>query len=186
MTTYALGTTYCVALYCALLIRPQIVFDEQGNVGYARTGTLGLGTPAASMGGAFTMTNAETIYDLEGLSGQMGGSISMVGLDVFGSDVGGINEVVGCTIELSPVSGTIFAAEGHIEAALTDIVPIHESDYVERAYEEFASFVKRTVGSGTIGYAENTVVNKSVLQDGKVEWFKDYRNIGRMTECGLK
>ena len=161
MTTYALGTTYCVGFVLRVTYTSQIVFDEQGNVGYARTGTLGLGTPAASMGGAFTMTNAETIYDLEGLSGQMGGSISMVGLDVFGSDVGGINEVVGCTIELSPVSGTIFAAEGHIEAALTDIVPIHESDYVERAYEEFASFVKRTVGSGQLDMQRTQLLIKA-------------------------
>jgi len=56
----------------------MLVFDDNGNVGFVASGGAGgYGGVSASAGGIFQVTNADTIYDLKGVSVQTGGSVQI-------------------------------------------------------------------------------------------------------------
>ena len=50
-------------------------WDNEGNVAFMVLRGLGAGSPEASMGFSLGITSAKTIYDLEGIGGDVGGSV---------------------------------------------------------------------------------------------------------------
>lgn len=86
-TTYAIGIEGNAALALAIGVAGQLVIDDKGNIGFIYAGSFGGGTPSAAANGILTITNAETIFDLQGLGITGGGSAAFglpvsVGIDV--------------------------------------------------------------------------------------------------------
>jgi len=75
----------------SLMYQKGIVLDDKGNVGWITTSNdphpiegigdwgLGLGTPAVGAGVAVGLTNADTIFDLQGAGTSVGGSVGRPG-----------------------------------------------------------------------------------------------------------
>jgi len=87
--TFAIGGEAAAAFLLRLGVSGQLVIDDKGNFGIILSGEGGGGTPAASISGTFTMTNADTIFDLSGLGFGGGGSAAFglpisLGIDVIG------------------------------------------------------------------------------------------------------
>ena len=101
----------------------SIVIDDDGNVGWMNVTGLGGGTPAASAGITAGWTNADTIFDLEGMGSATGASALIAGAEyVFGRQRSGkmyhgFDVTVGGTI--SPAYGI----EVHTHVTKTKIYP---------------------------------------------------------------
>lgn len=116
-TTVALGAEASAAFLLQLGLSGQIVIDFKGNIGLVATGTAGGGTPSAALVGALTATNAETIFDLEGMGFSGGGSFGF-GADYIagkardGSLVSGIQVIgLGISVPLPEGHGMITATK---------------------------------------------------------------------------
>ena len=93
-TTIALGLGAGGAFSIGATGSIQLVIDDKGNVGIIGYSSAQSGTPNLSMGWVLSISNADTIYDLEGASYVAGGSAGLV--------VGGGLEFAYAT---SPLSG---------------------------------------------------------------------------------
>ena len=80
--TIALGIEASAVLGIKLGLNVQIVLDGYGNLGVITTGIIGAGTPNATVSGLIMITNADTIYDLSGVSFSTGGSLLVGGLEI--------------------------------------------------------------------------------------------------------
>ena len=119
--TVAIGGDISAALGLRLGLSGQIVVDDNENVGFAIGGVLGGGMPAASAVGTFTVTNADTIFDLNGTGFAVGGS-ALVGIDgVVGESQNGV-PVYG--IQIGKGISTVFP-ELHGELSKTSVVSLN-------------------------------------------------------------
>jgi RHS repeat-associated protein len=70
--TVGLGGSASAAFLARLGVSGTIVIDDKGNIGFALGGDVGGGFPNASAGGAAQITTANTIFDLNGPSTNVG------------------------------------------------------------------------------------------------------------------
>ena len=84
------GGTLYGAFGLRLEIQVYYVSDDNGNEGIIVVGGIGGGTPNAGVSGTgFYNADADTIFDLEGMSVSVGGSVGYVGGDLSGDLSGG-------------------------------------------------------------------------------------------------
>lgn len=103
-------------------ISGQIVVDGYGNIGLAGTGIAGGGTPAAGIIGGVAVTNADTIYDLNGVGFSTGMSWG-IGADVTGGTALDGSAVIGGQFSFFGVSSPF--PEGHGELTATGIISLN-------------------------------------------------------------
>jgi hypothetical protein len=72
--TMSIGVDFSAALGLRVGASGQFVIDDKGNVGIILAVDGGAGTPAAAINGVITMTNANNIFELNGISVAMGAS----------------------------------------------------------------------------------------------------------------
>ena len=104
--TIAAGIDASAAFGLAVGMSLQYVFDLHGNYGVLVTAALGGGTPAASVSYIASITNADTIWDLEGIGISVGGS-SYVGADFTVGTARDKSAVFGVQGSLSLVSAEV-------------------------------------------------------------------------------
>ena len=104
--TIAAGVDASAAFGLAVGMSLQYVFDLHGNYGVLVTAALGGGTPAASVSYITSITNADTIWDLEGIGISVGGS-SFVGADFTVGTARDKSAVFGVQGSLSLVSAEV-------------------------------------------------------------------------------
>ena len=76
--TVGTGVEVAAALGFRINFDGQLVVDDDGNVGILYGGVVGGGLPAWGASGTTTVTNADAIYDLEGMGMEVGGSVNLV------------------------------------------------------------------------------------------------------------
>lgn len=126
-TTFALGGDAAVAFLLKFGVSGQLVLDNKGNLGVILAGEGGGGTPSASASGTFTMTNADTIFDLSGLGFGTGGSAAFglpvsLGIDVIGGNARNGTSVTGGQIAVGV--STPFP-EGHGQFSYSGVISLN-------------------------------------------------------------
>lgn len=126
-TTFALGGEAAAAFLLKLGVSGQLVIDDKGNFGVILAGSGGGGTPSAGISGTFTMTNADTIFDLSGVGFATGGSAAFglpvsLGIDVIGGTAQDGTAVVGGQIAVGVSTPW---PEGHGELSCTGVISLN-------------------------------------------------------------
>jgi hypothetical protein len=104
----------------------QIVIDQEGNMGFMPYGKINAGMPTASIGIVVSVSNADSIYDLNGISGSAGGSGEMrlkyatIGYEHFWGE----------SNDKSFSGGTIFIGKGHKDFS----VELHGGTTIARVF----------------------------------------------------
>ena len=144
--TFGIGTTSSVAFFLRFSYTSQFVFDSHGNIGRLKSASVGIGSPTASMGLVVTVTSADTIFGLEGVGVQAGGSISVLGGEYStASDAVTGDRVHGGSVELSPIS-LVPIPELHFDATFTEVEYIYaNSRDRERSYESIVENTRRVI-----------------------------------------
>jgi RHS repeat-associated protein len=110
--TIAVGGEFVAAFGIRLAVGVQLVYDDDGNIGFLRYSALGGGFPALGGAVVLTGTNADTIYDLEGAGVAVGGGINVAGVSV------GLEFTAGSARDGSPVVGATVAFGAKMELPL--------------------------------------------------------------------
>ena len=120
-STFSLGWDISGAFGLRIGVSGQVVIDDDGNMGLMVSGVLGGGMPAAGALKTGTYTNADTIWDLNGVGFAVGGSFG-VGVDaVFGEARDG-SPVYG--VQVSGLGPSTPFPEGHGELTKTVVIPL--------------------------------------------------------------
>jgi len=129
-----------------------IVIDDDGNVGWINISGIGAGTPAASLGVSFGWTNADTIFDIQGIGSATGGSAIFGGAEyIFGKQRSG-ELYHGFEITIGPTISPAYGIEIHTHVTYTKV---YSSDWnwrealdrINSSLEE-SIFDVKTVGQG--------------------------------------
>ncbi len=104
--TCGIGIDISAAFGLRAGVTAQIVVDDNHNPGLVITFAVGGGTPAVSISAVESYTNADTIYDLKGFGGSLGGSAIVGGELSFGNARNGEN-VFGLQLSTTIVSAPV-------------------------------------------------------------------------------
>lgn len=119
--TFHISGTAFVSFGWSVVRQSGIVIDDDGNVGWMNVTGIGGGTPAASIGATFGWTNADTIFDLEGIGCAAGGSLFFGGAEyVFGNQRNG-NIYQGFDVSFGKTISPAYSAEIHTHITKTKI-----------------------------------------------------------------
>ncbi|MBW8039617.1 MAG: RHS repeat-associated core domain-containing protein [Planctomycetes bacterium] len=129
-----------------------IVIDGEGNVGWINISGIGAGTPAASLGVSFGWTNADTIFDIQGIGSATGGSALFGGAEyIFGKQRSG-EMYHGFEITIGPTISPAYGVEihGHVTYTQVDAFDWNWRDALDRINSslEESLFDVKTVGQG--------------------------------------
>lgn len=116
-----------------LSIGIQLVMDDNGNIGLIFYGAGGGGFPTASGSGTFTVTSADTIYDLKGVGFTVGGSGNIpigispsVGIETSGGNSQNGNPVIGATASFGiSITLPFIPVEMHGEITASNVVGLN-------------------------------------------------------------
>ena len=160
----------CLELSGALGVRlgggVQLVCDDKGNVGIALFGEAGAGTPSFSIGLSYVETNAETIWDLEGVGFTIGGSGGVGYLS------GGYDIIGGSSRDGSPVIGSQVSISYNIPSPIPVPIEMHGTISATKviSIDELGWFMKVLLRTTLRFIDGNFPVKPMDIYDNSINW----------------